>query len=381
MVASKGRSRLSGASVALVLLLVSGAITWVGASLLSSTLHARARVEGECTVLERRFVRGRFGRQSLTSVDLRVRLDVEGKSYASREWVRFDGGRPDPGSKVVCYHDPRDPEDVAFWRPPWSGEVPLLLFGVLFDAVSVFLLLAVLDADEAWHRLRARWRRRAPPAAPVAASDPAPGGESGEAPYRAAAPLAVRAPVRLKGVPIAGQKHLPWVPQLGCMSVPLLFMVSLVVSDARPWVGVVLWSAAVVATLLPLLWTSRLRARRRLPAVEVDGEPAQLGDALEVRVLVRGPAQLDAATVVLECRSNGDLLLELRAVPVDEADGGGRTLLAGDTWESRWRLSLPARPDYRFETATEPQWSLVVGLFGPAGERSGRYPVRVVARA
>jgi hypothetical protein len=185
--------------------------------------------------------------------------------------------------------------------------------------------------------------------------------------------------VRLAGQGAPSTKGAQTTFVVGCGSQPALFVLSLLVSDAWPVVGVALWALSIGLFVLPFARDAAAarRARRGLPVVEVDPEPVTLGERLEIYVELAGPAALEALDVEVECRDPaGRVGPPVSPVPVTPLDGW-RTLEVGEAWSHRWSASLPLE---RPATSDGVSWSICVRWKADRVERSARYAFRASAR-
>jgi hypothetical protein len=390
-----GGREWKNAILPLVMLAIGATMACLGGRTVLATRHSRARIESTCTVYERHFVTGRFGARALDREQIRLRLEVDGARYTT-DWLLFQGGRPDPDAPVVCFYDPRHPEDIALDRDSYGTEITVTLYGTLFAGLALWLVVvSVGDGREGrarrpWHwmtRLHGLWRKA--PAPPPAGDDP----------YREAEPHSpgpdgdVQSPlppldtvpggtlsVRLGGDPVFGRTKALKVAGLGCMSVPMVFLFALLISDHYPVIGVLCWALHLGVLTIPFVvdGAATRRDRRSLPLLEVDREPAVLGSKMEVYVELFGPAEIDRLYVDVECdlsKARGDPAIS--GVPVEPLEG--RRFLARDqTYSNRWTVSLPPGAP---ATSVGARWSVLVRWSVAGRDRAGRYAFRTVAKA
>lgn len=266
------------------------------------------------------------------------------------------------------------------WSALRSGQLVGAGFGALFAGVG------------AWQIVRAIRDRRTPEALAGGAAAPqlAPSAPAGLAGYRESAPRA-RSAAEVYA-PVLASAPLPKVrAELGrslavALGVEPVSGVVFTFAFCALWLGGTVPAMVValragsfggaafmllfVAVGVGILWAgaSKLLARTKLPRVEVDAEPAYLGDDLVVRVEQRGPASVRRLQVDVECRETARYTVgtdtrtdtsDVWAASIyDEAPG---EIVRGDGVVVEGRVTLPAGLPHSFKAPNNAiEWSVRV---------------------
>lgn len=136
---------------------------------------------------------------------------------------------------------------------------------------------------------------------------------------------------------------------------------------AKSAVALFLLIFVVVGALVLITGLKRLLALRKVIALEMDAEPAFLGDMLTFHVAQRGPVNIIRLTAALVCKEHvtyrvgTDTRREEREVYREEMlDEVSLKVARGETWSRQLSVKLPAGPPSFCSSNNEVAWTIAV---------------------
>jgi hypothetical protein len=136
---------------------------------------------------------------------------------------------------------------------------------------------------------------------------------------------------------------------------------------AKSLVALFLLIFVTVGTVM--LWVSlkRILALRKVVALEIDAEPAYLGDMLGLHLAQRGPVRINSLTAALVCtehvtyRVGTDTRTEEREVYREELlDEVAVHVARGETWTRQLHVKLPDGPPSFRSSNNEVAWTIAI---------------------
>lgn len=143
------------------------------------------------------------------------------------------------------------------------------------------------------------------------------------------------------------------------------FFVGFVV--AKSAVALFLLIFVIVGVVVLVAALKRILALRKVVALEVDAEPAFLGELLTLNIAQRGPVRINRLTAALVCKERVTYRVgtssrtEDREVYREEVvDETSMTVARGETWTRQAQIKLPDGPPSFHAPCNEIGWSFVV---------------------
>lgn len=143
------------------------------------------------------------------------------------------------------------------------------------------------------------------------------------------------------------------------------FFIGMVV--AKSPVALFLLLFVVVGAVVFITGLKRLLALKKVVTLEIDAEPAYLGDTMTVHLAQRGKAKFNQLTATLVCREHASYRVgtttrrEEREVYRQEIfDEVGFTVASGETWTRTLQVALPGGPASFCASNNEVAWSIQV---------------------
>lgn len=136
---------------------------------------------------------------------------------------------------------------------------------------------------------------------------------------------------------------------------------------AKSGVALFLLIFVVVGAIVLVTGLKRILALRKVIALEMDAEPAFLGDTLTFHVAQRGPVNIIRLTAALVCKEHvtyrvgTDIRREEREVYREEVlDEVALKIARGDTWTRQLQVKLPDGPPSFQSPNNEVAWTIAV---------------------